>query len=106
MNKLTTVAIAAITAAATTTVTNMVNYVELQATSPGTTQSGSLNISGTAIAKRIRVGTTAASGARIRVDDTIGAGGVYSKSNANGVTGWSTALSGQVSGGLFLSDST
>ena len=81
-------------------------FVNLQDTTPGVAQAGHININGTAIAGKVRVGTSIAGGALVRVDDTTGTGGVYSKSTGNGVYSESSGLIGSLIGGQFIARST
>jgi len=69
-------------------------------------QAGHINIGGTAIAGKVRVGTSIAGGALVRVEDTTGTGGVYSKSTGNGVYSESSGLVGSLIGGQFIARST
>jgi len=97
---------AASLAVVTLAVPPMVTFVMLQATTPGTAETGHTNISGTAISGKVRVGTSIAGGALLRVEDASGSGGVYSKSTGNGLYSESSGAAGSLIAGQFVARST
>ncbi len=96
----------AVSAATAATVTTFVDYVQLQAATPGTAQTGHLNINGTAIVGKLRAGLTSSIGALVKVSDTGAVGGVSSSSTADAIYGGNTSTSGAYAGGKFASSST
>jgi len=82
-----------------------VNYVELQAATPGTQQTGHLNLSGYVLAGRVGLGISPTL-ARLQIDEPGGLQGVRSITQTGvAVYGQSKATSGLGAGGYFTSAS-
>jgi|GEM_PF-1344294 len=77
-------------------------FVELQASTPGSQQTGNINISGTLLASKIGVPTTNV-GAQINGISTSGLIGVRGQSNATGVVGASNGTAGTGVSGVATS---
>lgn len=105
MDVKTVLASAALSAVVSVTVPVLVNYVELQAATPGTPQTGHSNITGNSIAARFGANTTPTL-ARVQVNETGSLQGVRSVTSTGvAVYGQSNATTGLGAGGYFTSAS-
>lgn len=105
MDVKTVLASAAISAVVSATVPGLINYVELQAATPGTAQTGHSNITGNSIAARFGANTTPTL-ARVQVNETGPLQGVRSVTSTGvAVYGQSNATTGLGAGGYFTSAS-
>lgn len=103
MSTFSTIAISALSGAAAAGAVVAVSFVELQAGSPGTQQTGHLNISGYALASRVGVGVNPTL-ARLEVNEGGGMQAVRAISTTGvAVYGQSNALLGLGAGGYFTS---
>ncbi len=104
MNTLGTIAISAISGAAAAGMV-AVSFVELQPTTPGTAQTGHLNITGYALADRVGLNTSPTL-ARVQINETGGLQGLRSITGTGvAVYGQSNAATGLGAGGYFTSSS-
>ena len=84
----------------------MITYVELQAASPGSQQTGHINVSGYVLAGRVGLGTSPTL-ARLQINEGGSLQGVRSiTTDGTAVYGQSNATSGLGSGGYFTGSST
>ncbi|MBS1714128.1 MAG: hypothetical protein JST30_07295 [Armatimonadetes bacterium] len=105
MSQFSNIAVSALTSAVVGGTFVFVNTVELQATSPGTAQTGHINVTGNVLAGSVKVGNGPAGGS-IAVDrGTIG-NALYARSQGTGVFGQSLSPTGTGYGGYFVSNSS
>lgn len=105
MGTFSTIAISALTGAAAAGAVVAVSFVELQAGSPGTPQTGHLNISGYALAGRVGVGVNPTL-ARVEVNEGGTLQGVRALTQTGvAIYGQSNATTGLGAGGYFTSSS-
>jgi len=105
MSQLSNIAVSALTSAVVGGTVVFVNYVELQPSSPGTAQSGHINVTGTVQAGTVKVGTGPAGGS-IAVDRATIGNALYARSQGTGVFGQSLSPTGTGYGGYFVSNSS
>lgn len=106
MSLLSNVLISTASGAAAAGIVSMVSFVELQAATPGTAQTGHMNITGYSLAGRVGVGTSPVL-ARVQVSESGALQGVRSITGTGvAVYGQSNATTGLGAGGYFTSASS